>query len=210
MAHLNGKLTISRAILFGTPLLWIVLALLHPHEPQEANRWLFVHIAQLALAPFLAFAVWTLLDGVDSKVATVSRVALVAWVVFFSAYDAVAGIATGLLSRYAQGLSGEEESAVNAAIDYLFNDGLLPGGAVILGVIPTLAWPAAVIAGGLALRKSGARPSLVVALCLSALFAFHASYPAAIGLAALLAAATLAVRESTSRGAASSSPPQTA
>jgi hypothetical protein len=210
MAHLNGKLTISRVILFGTPLLWIVLALIHPHEPDEADRWVFVHFSQLALTPFLAFAAWMLLDGIHSRVATVSRVAIVTWVVFFSAYDSVAGIATGLLSRYANGLAGDEEAAVRSAIDYLFNGGLLPGGAAILGVITTIAWPTAVIAGAFALRKSGARPALVVTLGLSALFAFHASYPAAIGLASFLGAAGLWVREKTPHETMASSPVQTA
>jgi hypothetical protein len=195
MARRNGMLVVSRVILFGTPLLWIVLALLHPHEPEEADRWLFVHFAQLALTPFLAFAVWTLLDGIHSEVATVSRIALVAWVVFFSAYDSVAGIATGLLSRYAEGLPGEEQAAVTSAIGYLFNDGLLTGGAVVLGAVTTLAWPAAVISGGIALRRSGARLFVAVALGVSALFAFHASYPAVIGLLSLLASAAMTAHE---------------
>jgi hypothetical protein len=210
MAHLDGKLTFSRVILFVTPLLWIVLALIHPHEPDEADRWVFVHFAQLALTPFLAFSVWMLLDGVRSKAATVSRIAVVTWVVFFSAYDSVAGIATGLLSRYADGLAGQEEAAVRSAIDYLFNDGLLPGGAAILGVVTTLAWPTAVIAGALALRNSGARPALVTTLGLSALFAFHASYPAAIGLASFLVAAGLWARGKTLHETIASSPVQTA
>jgi hypothetical protein len=203
-------LTISRVILFGTPLVWIVLAFIHPHEPEEFNRWLFVHFAQLALAPFLAFAAWMLFDGIHSKAAIVSRIALVAWLAFFSAYDSAAGIATGLLSRYADGLDGDEKTAVNAAIDYLFNDGLLPGGAAILGAVTTVAWPLAVIAGALALHKSGARPALVAALALSALFAFHAGYPAGIGLASFLVAAGLWVRERTPEGALSSTPAQTA
>ena len=210
MPNRTGMLTTSQDIVFGTPLLWIVLAFLHPHEPQEADRWLVVHFAQLALAPFLAFAVWTLLGGIHSKHATVSRIALVAWVVFFSAYDSVAGIATGLLSRYAEGLAGADATAVNSAIDYLFNDGLLPGGALILALIPTLAWPVAVVTGALALGKSGARLSLVVALCLSTLFSFHASYPAAVGLAFLLVAEILWAREGDPHSAVGSSPVQAA
>jgi hypothetical protein len=210
MTRPNHRPTISRVILFGAPLLWIVLALLHPHEPEEFNRWLFVHFAQLALAPFLAFAVWTLLDGIHSKAATVSRIALVAWLAFFSAYDSVAGIATGLLSRYADGLAGDEKTAVTSAIDYLFNDGLLPGSAAVLGAVTTVAWPLAVIAGALALHKSGARLALVATLSVSALFAFHASYPAAVGLASFLVAAGLWVREVTPEDAVRPTPAQTA
>jgi hypothetical protein len=49
-----------------------------------------------------------------------------------------------------------------------------------------------------------------VALGLSALFAFHASYPAAIGLVAFLVAAGLKVREETSHEAIASRPIQAA
>lgn len=49
MAHRNlfEHRTIGWVILLATPLLWIVLALLHPEEPQQAGRWLFIHFAQL-------------------------------------------------------------------------------------------------------------------------------------------------------------------
>jgi hypothetical protein len=77
----------------------MVVALLHPDEPQDADRWLFVHYTQLTLTPFLASAVWKLLDDIRSTVATLSRVALAIWMVFFGAYDATASVATGLLAR---------------------------------------------------------------------------------------------------------------
>ena len=68
------------------------------------DRWLIVHVGQLILTPLLFLAVWRLLDGLSSAAATISRCALVVWTVFFSAYDAVQGIATGLLVRHADGV----------------------------------------------------------------------------------------------------------
>jgi hypothetical protein len=141
-------------VLLAAPLLWIVIALIHPDEPEQSGRWIFVHFAQLVLTPFLAFAVWTLLDGIRSLAATVSRIALVAWMVFFSAYDSVAGIATGLLARHAEELAGAEQVAMTSAVEYLHNDGLLPGAAVLLAVAPTVAWPITVIVGAVALHPS--------------------------------------------------------
>ena len=110
-AHRNasGRFTIGWVIALAAPLLWMVVALLHPEEPQDGDRWLFVHYAQLVLTPFLAFAVWRLLDGIRSTAATISRVALAAWMIFFSAYDATAGVATGLLARHADNLSGRAD-----------------------------------------------------------------------------------------------------
>jgi hypothetical protein len=173
----------------------MVVALLHPEEPQDSGRWVFVHYAQLVLTPFLAFAVWKLLDGIRSTAATISRVALAVWMIFFSAYDATAGVATGLLARHADSLSGAEQTAVNSAVDWLLNDGLLPGGAIWLAAMPTIAWPTTVIAAAVALHQAGARRAVAVCLAVSAVFAFHASYPAAIGLAFFLAAEVLWMRQ---------------
>jgi hypothetical protein len=194
----------AQSVLLVAPLLWIVIALIHPAEPEQSGRWIFVHFAQLVLTPFLSFAVWMLLDGIRSLAATVSRIALVAWMVFFSAYDSVAGIATGLLARHAEGLAGAERVAVTSAVEYLHNDGLLPGAAVLLAVAPAVAWPTTVIAAAVAVHRVGARRSAVAALCLSALFAFHASYPAAIGLAFFIVAAVLWERQ---KAQAESAPP---
>lgn len=146
---------------------------------------------QPTLTPFLASAVWKLLDDIGSTVATLSRVALATWMVFFSAYDATASVATGLLARHAHSLSGSEQTAVNSGVDWLLNDGLLPGGAAWLAAMPTIAWPTTVIAAAIALHQAGARLAVAACLVLSGLFAFHAGYPAAIGLAFFVAAEVL-------------------
>jgi hypothetical protein len=184
-AHRNvsSRFTIGWAIAFATPLLWMVIALLHPEEPQDSARWVFVHYAQLVLTPFLAFAVWNVLEGIHSQAATVSRAALAVWMVSFSAYDATAGLATGLLARHADTLSGAEQTAVNSAADWLLNDGLLPGGAIWVAAMATIAWPTTMIAVAVALHQVGARLAVAVCFVLSSIFLLHASYPGAVGLA---------------------------
>jgi hypothetical protein len=120
-------------VALAATLLWVALALLHPggigNEPapyegiaDDANKWIFVHFSQLVLTPFVAVGMWMLLDGTQSIAATVARASLVIWMVFFSAFDAVAGIAVGVLTRYANSLAGEEQQAVIGAIDFLFQD----------------------------------------------------------------------------------------
>ena len=88
-----------------------------PYEgiADEADRWIFVHFALLVLTPFLAAGVWMLLDGIESIPALVARAFLALWMVFFSAVDAVAGIATGVLTRHANSLAGEDRGGVVAA-----------------------------------------------------------------------------------------------
>jgi hypothetical protein len=186
--------------MFGAPLLWAILAPFHPDGgddniyaelSDEVGRWLFVHVAQVVLAPFLALAVWLLLRGIASLAATISRVALVFWLVFFSTYDSLAGIGTGVLVRQANSVSGEERAAFAEAADFFFFDSHISGNISWFGLVATVAWVVVALAAAVALRGAGADWLTTVAAALSALFAFHAGYPAMVGLIALLVAAFL-------------------
>ena len=177
---MTSVLRTARVVLLGAPLLWLVPALLHPMgEPyagiaDEADRWIFVHVAQLVLAPFLAAGVWMLLAGLESVAAQVARAALVLWLVFFSAFDAVAGIATGVLTRHANTLAGQDREGVVSAIDFLFDDSQLAGGGFsVLGNLGHFSWVIVAIAASVALYRAGAPRAVVVATSLSVLFASH-------------------------------------
>jgi hypothetical protein len=188
-------------MLLVAPLLWIVLAILHPggvgDEPapyagiaDEANKWIFVHVSQLVLTPFLAWGVWMLLDGIQSVSATVARVFVVVWMVFFTAFDAIAGIAIGVLTRHANSLAGGQREAVVEAIDFLFQESRLAGGDnySVLGNLGQFSWVVLAIAAAVALWRAGVSRLIVGATLLSVLFAAHAGYPAAVGLVALFVA----------------------
>jgi hypothetical protein len=166
-----------------------------PYEgiADESNKWIFVHFSQLVLTPFLALGVWMLLDGIQSVAATVARAFLVIWMVFFSAFDAIAGIAVGVLTRHANSLAGEEREAVVGAIDFLFQDSRLAGGDnfSVLGNLGRFSWVVLVIAATVALWRAGFSRLIVGATLLSVLFAAHAGYPAAAGLVALFIAELL-------------------
>jgi hypothetical protein len=188
-------------LLLAAPLLWVVVALLHPggvgDEPppyegiaDDANMWIFVHFSQLVLTPFVAWGVWMLLDGVQSVAATVARVFVVVWMVFFSAFDAIAGIAVGVLTRYANSLAGDEQEAVVGAIDFLFQDSRFAGGNnySVLAGLGQLSWIVLAIAAAVALWQAGVSRLIAGATLLSVAFAAHAGYPAAVGLVALFVA----------------------
>jgi hypothetical protein len=188
----------SALVLLAAPLLWVVPAMVHPvGDPyagiaDETGRWLFVHFAQLLLAPLMGALVWVLLTGLESAAARVARAALVLWLVFFSAFDAIAGIATGVLSRYANGLAGEEREGVISAVDYLFDDNKLVGGVFsVLGNVGHGSWMVVAIAAAVAFHQAGARRAVVAAMALSVVFAAHSGVPAAIGLVALFVAGRL-------------------
>ena len=193
--------------MLAAPLLWVVLTLLHPggvgNEPapyegiaDDANKWIFVHFAQLVLTPFIAVGVWMLLDGIQSVAATVARASLLVWMVFFSAFDAIAGIAVGVLTRYANSLAGDEKDAVIGAVDFLFQDSKFVGGSnySVLAGFGQLSWVVLVFAATVALWRTGASRLVVGATLLSFLFATHAGYSAAVGMIALFVAELLMFR----------------
>ena len=190
-------------VVLAAPLLWLVPAFIHPDGAgdlfegiaDEANKWIFVHVAQLVLTPFLAAGVWMLLAGIQSVAALVARAALVIWMVLFSAFDAIAGIATGVLTRHANSLAGQERETVGRAIDFLFHDSQLAGGEFsVLGNVGHGSWVVVAIAASVALWRAGLSRLVVGATLLSVLFASHSGFGAAVGLVALLVALLLRFR----------------
>jgi hypothetical protein len=208
--HYEGPRTavgIRNLLFLVGPLLWAILVVFHPNptdpSPYEGikdvvDRWLVVHVGQLVLAPLVFLAVWRLLEGLHSVAATVSRAALVVWAVFFSAYDSVQGIATGLLIRYANGLAGEEQTAVAGALRYLVEDSQLGGNISVLALFGQGSWLVVAIAAAVALHKAGAGRAIVAFTCLSVLVAIHIA-PAAGGMLALFFAGLLRERQRTRR-----------
>jgi hypothetical protein len=110
------------------------------------------HIIQVPLIGLIALAVYLLTKGLEGRAARVSRWAIGVFAVFFSAYDAAAGIATGYALRNAQGLpAGAQEAVYEAVKD-------MPGLSLIFGlsIVGTGAWVVAVISAAIALRRAGA------------------------------------------------------
>ena len=71
-----SETSIGRYLVYAGPLLWAVLIVFHPNPGgdspyqgirDDVDRWLFVHVGQLILTPFLFLAVWRLLDGLSSR-----------------------------------------------------------------------------------------------------------------------------------------------
>ena len=101
------------AFLIGVPLLWALLLLFHPggegkeiylDAQDEVTRFLVVHVGMMLFIPLMAVAVYLLVDGVEGTAATVSRIALVPFVVFYSAWEALQGIGVGILVDEVNGL----------------------------------------------------------------------------------------------------------
>jgi hypothetical protein len=189
-------------LLVGVPLVWIVVALVHPQgsgdlydelEDQVA-LWLGVHFAQLVLALGLALVFWVLLAGRTSTAAWAARLALPVWLVSFAAFDSVTGIASGLAVHHANGLDGPEQAGAASTAEYLTNNRFTADFSLVW-FVQAAALLTLVIATALVLRSAGASRWLFVAMLGGLLLVFHAGVIAAVGLLAIAAAVVLAYRE---------------
>lgn len=188
--------------LVAIPLVWIVVAMVHPMGSgdvydfleDKVGIWMFVHFAQLILALGMAFVFWLLLDGLSGTAATAARVALPVWLVAFATFDAVTGLGTGLAVHHANGLDGAEQVGAASTADYLVMNRITADLSPVW-VVQAVAVLVVVIGTARALRSAGASRQLYLTMLAGALLVFHAGFIAAVGLVALAAAIVLADRE---------------
>jgi hypothetical protein len=191
--------TLRRVFLVGTPLVLAVVLWFHPPGGSDgvyegirhdAGAWVSVHTAFLLFIPLMAFAVLLLLRGLHGHAATVSRIALVFFLVFYTAYEVTVGLGTGVLTKYANGLPPSEQAVVADAIQHYNEDNILGDPMSVSLALGLLGWMVAMIAAAVAFRRSGAGWPLTLLVGLTALFAIH---PPPIGPAALVCFAAAAV-----------------
>jgi hypothetical protein len=196
------SLLLRRVFLVATPLALAVLLWWHPPggEPvyegvrDDVSDWLFVHTVLLLFMPLLAIAAYLLLNGLESRAATVSRVALVFFLVFYTAYEVTVGLGTGVLVDYANGLPAGEQAAVADAIQDYNASNVLGDPVSVSLVLGFFGWVVAMVAAAVALRRAGAGWPLTLLVGLAALFAIHPPPIGPIGLVCFAAAAVLIER----------------
>jgi hypothetical protein len=111
--------TLRRVLILAPPLVVAVYEIFHPNPDvtaaavMEVAGWFALfHAIQLVLFPFLVLSMALLAQNLGVLGHWVTRLGLVLVLVFFSAYDAIAGIATGLAMRAARDLPVAEQDAV--------------------------------------------------------------------------------------------------
>jgi hypothetical protein len=195
--------TLFRRLFFVLVPLGLAVALI-PHPPggedvfegvsPDAERWLFVHTATLLFFPLLGIAVFWLLNGLKGTAATVSRVALVFFLVFYTAYEVTVGVGTGFLVDYANGLPPEEQAVVADAIQDYNRNAVLAEPASVSLIVGFFGWVVAMLAAAVAFRKAGASWPITILVAGSALFAIHPPPVGPAGLVSFAAAAILIER----------------
>jgi hypothetical protein len=106
------------AFLIGVPLAWAVLLLFHPlgggevydDLRDEVTRWQVVHVGTLFFIGLMGLAVYLLVRDLPGTAARVSRWAAAVFVLFYGAWEAVAGLTVGALVQYTNGLPAAERS----------------------------------------------------------------------------------------------------
>jgi hypothetical protein len=195
------------AFLVGVPLGWAVLLLFHPTGDDkyysivrdEVTAWMIVHLGTMLFIPLLAAAVFVLLRGVDGVAAWVSRVALVAFAVLYSAYEVTVGIGSGILVDAINAQPAAQRPA-GAKLLETYNESTV---IAVLNIAGSVAWFVAAAAAGLALYRRAHTATSVAALALFVVsapgIAAHVTPFGPIGLALFIVALVLIIRATRAR-----------
>ena len=117
------NIVVRRAVLLGVPFLYAILGLLHPTANPEVGDatgfFIGLHIVQLFLIGGLAYVLWLLVDGFESRAATTARALILPFVIVYTALDAVLGIAWGIVAQKANELPVADQAAAGRLVDAL-------------------------------------------------------------------------------------------
>ena len=168
-------------IIIGSPLILGIIEIWHPTgSPNQsafeailpqANWWLILHLLQLPLFGLLALAVFLLVKNLHGLAATISKIGIAFFIVFYTALDSITGIASGLLVRSARDLPSEAKAFVASQVNLFFFDPIVGGSTYsLIGVLGALGWLIGVSAAAIALRNIGVSWLSVTLLILSGVF----------------------------------------
>jgi hypothetical protein len=186
------------AFLVAAPLAWAALLLFHPLGSGEVydllrdqvTRWQVVHVGTLLFIGLMGLAVFTLVRGLPGRAARVARFGAGTFVVFYGAWEAVAGLAAGAIAQHTNSLPAAERAGGADAIQSLYESPIV-GDFGLLSSLGSLGWLIAVLAAAVALRTAGASRLAVGLLGVSALAVQHPPPVGPIALACFAAAVLL-------------------
>lgn len=179
------------AFLIGVPLTWAVLLWFHPSVERDdvygslsdqVATYQIVHVGTLIFIGLMGVALYLLVRDLPGKAATISRLASGLFVLFYGAWEAVIGLATGALVQHANGVPATERPVLSDAIQSL-QDNAIVGDPGFVGSLGAVAWITAVIAAAVAVRRAGAPVLATVLLGLSLVVVSHPPPIGPIGLA---------------------------
>jgi hypothetical protein len=183
---------LRKTVILGTPLALGIVELWHPKYISLpfydnllpiVNQWLIVHLLQLPLFGLLALAVYLLLKDLQGLAASIGRMAMGIFVVFYTAFDSIVGVATGILIGNTHNLSPDGQATINQAIEAIVLNPIVGDTSVISILGGVLGWIVGIFSTAIALYRSGAPLPPVVFLGLSFIFASHPRPTGTLGMA---------------------------
>jgi hypothetical protein len=200
------------------PLAWAALLWFHPAvDPDsvyedlrdQVSTYLIVHVGTLIFIGLMGVALYLLVRDLPGRAATISRLAIGPFVLFYAAWETVIGVVIGVLVQHANDVPPGQRPAVSDAIQAVGENAIV-GDAGVLLTVGALAWITAVIAAAVAVRSAGAPLLATVLLGLSAVVVSHPPPIGPIGLACFAGAAgVLALSQRTSPVMATTAPAST-
>jgi len=155
---------LRRIIVLGTPLAVGILNLFHPSSMAirpNLDWWITLHILNLPLFALLGLAAMLLLDGKPGLVATCSRVLLAIFAVLYPAFDALVGIGSGMMIRFATTLPVGQQGPIVLATREFFRFGSLAQDIALVGA---MAWLLGLLTAAVALARPVWSRWLVISL----------------------------------------------
>lgn len=181
----------KRFLISGCPLLLSVLELWHPigngRETAfsailpKVDWWVLLHLLQLPLFGLLGLCVILLGWDMKGTAASLSRIGILFFWIFYTALDSITGIAGGYLIRSARLLPPIQQSFVARQVNILFFDRLIGGSTLsLVGVLGAGGWLLGVGALAFAYSKQGV-DNLTIALLVASAVLFSLSHTPPFG-----------------------------
>ena len=145
----------------------------------QVDWWLTLHLLQVPLFGLVALAVFLMVNNLRGWAARISRIGMAFFVVFYTALDAITGIAGGTLISSARNLPPNVQFFVSKQVNLLFFDPLIGGSTLSrVGILGAGGWFVGVTAAAIALAQVGVDRLSVLLLILAAiLFALSHTPP---------------------------------
>ena len=151
------SIRLQQLLIFSAPVLVGLLNLTHPmfRPPvfagliQHISWWVPLHLLNLVLFPLLGLAGYLLVKDVHNLASVVAKVALAIFIPLYAAFDALAGIGTGILVRNAEHLAANDLTAVGPLIDSYWSSGTLNG----IAALGSIAWTIGMLAAAVAFTR---------------------------------------------------------
>jgi hypothetical protein len=150
------------------PILLAALGLTHPHDlnGESAQWWMDLHILLLPVFPLLGVAHWVLLQHQRGLLPWIGRIGAFCYIAFYSALDAIVGIANGTIMQRS-GAATADERPETAWLFGVGND---------IGGLGAWSFSVASIATSIVLVRSQGRRAVPGAVVLAAASIYFAAF----------------------------------